>query len=478
MSVLRFDRVGVRYGDRVALREFSLDLAAGEVVALIGGTGSGKSSAALAALGLLPEGAAIEGEVVRTGRVAMVFQEPLLALDPLMRVGAQVAEAVRARSRASRAEALDESARLFGDVGLDAQAVLTRYPHELSGGQRQRVGIAMALASKPAVLIADEPTTALDPETTAQVIALIVSAARKRGMALLLVTHDLALARAHADRVVLLSGGRIVETGALPGALALPHIAALLERLDHVPVRHPRPQTGASVLSVRGLIHGYGGKTVLSGIDLDLRPGEIAELVGPSGEGKSTLLRLVLGLETPQAGTVQIAGTDIHRVRGAALRDVRRRMQAVFQDPGASLDPTWRVGRIVAEPLALWPESLSREAIAARVATALVRVGLEASAAEAFPGAFSGGQRQRIALARALVVEPALIVLDEATSALDAAVRADILDLIAGLADTGIAFLFVTHDHAMIAGLADRVWRLSEGRLIPGVPTRRARPVQ
>jgi len=196
MTALAFHQVGVRYGDRAALVDFSLELAPGEVVALIGETGSGKSSAALAALGLLPDGARIEGQIVRSGRVAMVFQEPLLALDPLMRVGRQVAEAVRA----PRAQARARAAQALIDVGLDPARVARRYPHELSGGQRQRVGIAMALAGEPAVLVADEPTTALDPDTTAQVIALLVAAARNRGMALLLVTHDLALARCHARR--------------------------------------------------------------------------------------------------------------------------------------------------------------------------------------------------------------------------------------------------------------------------------------
>ncbi len=463
-EVLTFDQVTVRYGDQIALHDFALALRAGEIVALIGGTGSGKSSAALAALGLLPESATVNGTVTRAGRVAMVFQEPLLALNPLMRVGAQVAEAIRARTRITRRAAAEQAAQVMADVGLDAASVPARYPHELSGGQRQRVAIAMALASDPAVLIADEPTTALDPELTGQVIALIVGAARRRGMALLLVTHDLALARAQADRVVLMQHGRAIESGPLPQALALPHVAALLERVDHVPARHTLPRVAEPVLRVRGLVHGYGTRRVLDGIDLDVAPGSITGLIGRSGEGKSTLLRLVLGLETPQAGTIEVAGID------ARHRAVHAKVQAVFQDPGASLDPQWRVSRIVAEPLRLWPDPLSRAEIAARAAAALARVGLDPDTASRAPGAFSGGQRQRIALARALVVEPALIVLDEATSALDAAVRADVIDLIAGLADSGLAFLFVTHDHAMIAGLADQVWQLSAGKLIRPPP--------
>jgi peptide/nickel transport system ATP-binding protein len=261
--------------------------------------------------------------------------------------------------------------------------------------------------------------------------------------------------------LVLLDHGRVVESGALPAALALPRIAALLARQSHAPARHGTPDR-RPVLTVRGLVQGYGTRRVLDGIDLDVGAGEIVGLVGPSGAGKSTLLRLVLGLDQPQSGTVTIAGHDMRGARG-----VRRHVQAVFQDPGASLDPHWSIGRIVAEPLRLWPEPLSRAALRERVEQALVRVGLGGDAAARYPGAFSGGQRQRIALARALVVDPALIVLDEATSALDAAVRADMLDLIAALADKGIAFLFVSHDHAMITGVADRVWQLSDGRLIP-----------
>lgn len=472
MSVLRFAGVGVRYGTHAALGGVDLDVAKGEIVALVGETGSGKSSAALAALGLLPPAARLTGAVSRGGRLAMIFQDPHAALDPLRPIGAQVAEAIRLNQPLRGAAARAEAERLLRETGLDPQLVSpARHPHTLSGGQRQRVCIAMALACLPDLLVADEPTSALDADTQAQVMALLVELVRARGMALLLITHDLDLARRVADRIVLLEAGQVRESGPLPAALEQPGLRALLANVDHAPVRQRGPRPGAPVLAIAGVAHGYGRQRVLDGIDLAVAPGEIVGLIGASGAGKSTLLRLVLGLERPQAGQIAIAGTDWAGARGSGLRAARRQVQAVFQDPGASLDPRWPVWRSVAEPLHLLEPALPLAERRSRAAAALRRVALPDDAAERLPSAFSGGQRQRIALARALVVEPALIVLDEATSALDAAVRAGMLDLLAGLADEGVALLFVSHDRAMITRLADRVFSLAAGRLHPhGTP--------
>ncbi|WP_226017345.1 ATP-binding cassette domain-containing protein [Novosphingobium sp. FKTRR1] len=468
MSVLAFSGFGVRYGAHTALVDLDLAVEAGEIVALIGETGSGKSSAALAALGLLPRGTHTQGRVERNGRLAMIFQDPQAALNPLQTIGAQVAEAVRIHQPLSGAAALTAAARLLAETGLDpARVPPSRYPHELSGGQRQRVCIAMALACQPDLLVADEPTSALDAATQAQVMALLVDLVRGRGMALLLITHDLLLARGVADRIALLQGGRLKESGPLPQVLEQPATRALLAHVSHMAIRNPAttPAAATPVLEVRGLTHGYGSHKVLDGIDLTVTAGEIVGLVGGSGEGKSTLLRLVLGLEQPQQGVALVQGIDLLHARGTALRAARRQVQAVFQDPGGSLDPRWPVWRSVAEPLHLLDERLSAAERRDRAIAALARVNLPADTADRLPNQFSGGQRQRIALARALVIEPALVVLDEATSALDAAVRAGILDLLAALADDGLALLFVTHDQAMIAGLADRVFSLKQGRL-------------
>lgn len=470
MSALRFERVTLDYAGHRALDDVSFAIAPGEIVALIGETGSGKSSAALAAADLLPPSARVTGAIEREARAAMVFQEPLAALNPLLTIGAQVAEGLRLHRRLDRRSALREAGALLAEVGLDTDPAnpraiaLGRFPHELSGGQRQRVCIAIALACNPALLIADEPTTALDPESAAQIVTLLARLARSRAMALLIVSHDLDLVKGHADRLILLDRGQIVESGALPGALALPRTARLIGHLHHVPIR-TLPLYAPPVLEVRELTHAYGAHRVLDGIDLAITPGEIVGLVGGSGQGKSTLVRMVLGLDHPQSGQVLLDGEDLHRAKGTALRALRRRIQAVFQDPGASLDPRWRVGAIVGEPLGLLPARLSPPETRRRVEAALARVGLPAAAAERAPAQFSGGQRQRIALARALVVEPEVVVLDEATSALDAAVRAEMLDLIASLAAGGTAFLFVSHDLPMITGLADRVFRLHDGRL-------------
>ena len=504
MTLLAFDRASVRYGERIALAEFSLDVAAGEIVGLIGESGSGKSSAALAAMGLLPAGAtrdggiAIDGrdmaalperdaDAMRGGTVGMIFQEPMRALNPLMTIGAQVAEALTLHRGLDRRAARAEAAVLLEGMGLDpARVPPGRYPHELSGGQRQRVGIAIAVAGEPRLLIADEPTTALDVRTQAQIMVLLVALVRERGMGLLLISHDLALVGDVADRIAVMKDGRLVEHGTAANVLGRPqHIYTrhLLARARHLPVRTAGGGDAPPLLQVRNLQRVYrarglpfGGRRetrALDGVSLELRPGESLGVIGESGSGKTTLLRTVLGLDRPNAGSVTIDGTAIDHARGAQLRAVRRRMQAVFQDPAGSLDPRQRVEAIVAEPLHLLDTRPSPSERRRRLIGALERVGLSESDAARFPAEFSGGQRQRIGIARALILEPQLVVLDEAVSALDVSIRADILDLLVSLQrDLCLAYLFVSHDLAVMRATTDRLIVIKDGKIVEQGDTR------
>ena len=423
-DLLSLRDLSVTLAGKTLVNGVSLTMAPGEIVGLVGQSGSGKSLTALAVMGLLPEGAEISGDIVFSGKrgrdVGMVFQEPMTALNPVMRVGDQVAETLLCHGVA-RAEAKRRAAETLAQVGLPEMA--KRYPHQLSGGQRQRVAIAIAM--KPRLLIADEPTTALDPGTEEQIIALLRRLVEETGMGLLLISHDLPLVERTAHRVVTL------------GLMAIPAPYP----------RRPNPP-GEILLKGEGLVRDYRHpkQRALDGATIAIRAGESVVLIGESGSGKSTLLRLLLSLDKPQAGTVTLKG----------------RMQAVFQDPAGSLDPRWRVERIVAEPLPSLPKAERRK----RVEAALLQVGLAPADADRFPHEFSGGQRQRIAIARALIVEPDIIVFDEATSALDLAVKTQILNLLAELSSKRrFAYLFVTHDLAAMRPLADRVLVMEKGRI-------------
>ncbi|WP_116090196.1 ABC transporter ATP-binding protein [Sphingomonas crusticola] len=469
MNPLEIERLSVRYGKTVALDDVTLSVAAGEIVALAGPSGSGKSTLAAAAMNLLPPEAVEQGLVrvegadvttlgeadlraLRGGRVGMIFQEPATALNPALTIGRQIGEALEQHMTLTRAEIAAEVIDLLKRVGLDLSP--KRYPHTLSGGQRQRIAIAMAIAAKPVLLLADEPTASLDPVAQAEVVALLVSLVRERRMGMLLVTHDSALAARIADRIIVLDQGRIIE-----GAVAV-----------SAAVRHNVTEAGDEVLSLQDVTRTYSGRAGhvagLNHVSLTLGRGETLAIIGPSGAGKSTLARLALGLDQPDAGKVTLGGKDWRTARGTALRAMRRRVQAVFQDPAASFDPRQTVGRIVAEPLHLL-DAVSPAARAAIVAEALAQVGLPADAAGRLPQAFSGGQRQRIAIARALILRPDLIVLDEALSALDDALRAEMVSLLLDLQTRlGIAYLFIAHDMDLVRQLADRVVVLREGRVI------------
>jgi peptide/nickel transport system ATP-binding protein len=499
VALLEIQDLKLTLGGQPILRGLSLTLEAGHVLGIVGESGSGKSLTALSILGLPPRGARIEGAIrfegrelvgladedlsrLRGDRIGMVFQEPMTSLNPVMTIGGQVAEVVRLHRQASRAEAKAAARETLDRVGL-ADIPLTRYPHELSGGQRQRVAIAIAVVLSPRLLIADEPTTALDVTTQAEILKLLRHLVREDGAALVLISHDLALVAEAADQVAVMKDGQIVEqgeTGAIFKALTHPYTRTLAADAERLPVRTRTPDTGAApILEARGVVRDYPGPRrvlragppvrVLQGVSLEVRPGEIVGLVGESGSGKSTLLRALLALDQIQGGEVRLAGEPF---TPASPRRRRRAIQLVFQDPNGSLDPRWTVERLVAEPLHLLDVKLSPSERRAKVEAMLAKVGLPAEAADRYPHQFSGGQRQRIAIARALIVEPDVIALDEAVSALDVTVRAEVLDLLAKLSDElGVAYLFVTHDMGVVRGLTDRVLVMREGQIVEAGPT-------
>lgn len=486
--VLEVDALSVSVQGRDILRDVSLSVAPGEVLGLVGASGSGKSMTALAILGLLPPRAALTGRVqlhgerltdksarglqrLRGSAMGMVFQEPMTALNPLMRIGEQVGEALRIHAPLSRDAARGAARAVLSQTGLpDDEEFSRRLPHELSGGQRQRVAIAMAVANSPSLLIADEPTTALDVISQSQILTLLSRLAQSRQMGLILITHDLAVMAQLADRVVVMQEGRIVDRGSMVELLnnsQVPYTRALLQASRLTPKRVAAGASGPQVLRVADVVRDYRrprrawthASLPLRAVDhvsLTVNAGETVGLVGESGSGKTSLLRVILNLDRPLQGSVTLA---------AHARS--RSIQAVFQDPYSSFDPRWRVGRLIAESLhsAMAPEDESE--IRRRVDRALHQVGLSAEDAQRFPHEFSGGQRQRIAIARALVAEPAVIAFDEAVSALDVLIRDQILELLAQLAaQSDVGFLFVSHDLHVIRAIADRVYVMQSGRIV------------
>ncbi|MCZ0960135.1 ABC transporter ATP-binding protein [Paracoccus benzoatiresistens] len=489
--MIRLEDLSVAINGRPILRDVSLDLAPGNVTGLVGESGSGKSMTALAIMGLLPQGARASGRAMLDGqnlleqpeaalcrirgrRIGMIFQEPMTALNPLMTIGDQVAEVLRLHQGLDRRSALARARERLDRVGLPGSRFpLTLYPHELSGGQRQRVAIALAIALRPDLLVADEPTTALDVTTQARILDLLKGLVRDEGMALLLITHDLAVMAGMADRVAVMQSGRIVESGTTESVFRQrrhPYTQQLFAASRHVPARAPRPAT-VPLVQVTQAVRAYrtadGGLRALDGVSLTIGRGESVGLVGESGCGKSTLARVILGLDPLQGGGIRLDGREV-TAQGHMPRDLRARMQVVFQDPFGSFDPRWRVDRLLAEPFHLtgrpgdWRD---------RVAAALTEVGLQPADARKFIHEFSGGQRQRLAIARALIIRPALIVLDEAVSALDVRVRAQVLDLLARLrADHGLSYLFISHDLSVVRGISDRIVVMQAGRIVEEGP--------
>ena len=496
--LLAVDKLSVSFGARRVVEEASFTLSAGETLALVGESGSGKSLTALSLLQLLPPGAACAGTVVLNGQsvldarpealrtvrgntAGIVFQEPMTSLNPLHSIGRQVAEAVALHGRRPDRAAV---AALLRRVGFpDAEHRLQAFPHQLSGGQRQRVMIAMALANDPKLLIADEPTTALDVTIQAQILDLLAREKAARGLALLLISHDLNVVRRVADRVCVMRNGCIVETGQVEDVFRAPRhpYTRALSAAEPSGRPGPVPAAAATVAEAqdlrvvfpvrRGLLRRVVGEVrAVDGVSLLVREGETLGLVGESGSGKSTVGLALLRMQDA-GGRVAFAGQDITRWPQSRLRPLRRAMQIVFQDPYGSLSPRMSMGEIVAEGLRVHEPRLSSRERAARVAAALEEVGLPADAAGRYPHEFSGGQRQRVAIARAVVLTPRLLVLDEPTSALDRSVQSQIVDLLRALqARHGLAFLFISHDLAVVRALAHRVAVLRAGRVVEEGP--------
>jgi peptide/nickel transport system ATP-binding protein len=505
-SILEIENLSVVFstesGDVPAVRGVSLRVAPGETLAVVGESGSGKSTVALAALGLLPGNARASGgvsvggtDVVGAGEAelsrlrgrtaSMVFQEPATALDPLTRIGRQIAEVVRNHRDVSRQDAAAAAVELLRRVGIpEPERRASAFPFQLSGGQRQRVVIAMAIANSPGLLVADEPTTALDVTVQAEILDLLRALAVDSGTGVLLVTHNMGVVADFADRVAVMLEGEIVETGTVEEVLLRPtheytrRLLAAVPRLAVTGTGSAAPEEGegAPVVELRGVGvrfgRGPGAVRALDDVSLTVRAGETVGLVGESGSGKSTAARVALGLVVPASGSVSLFGADLRRARGRARRALLSGVGVVLQDPVASLDARMSVAECVAEPLRVHRRGMGAAERREQVAEVLELVRLPRELARRGPRELSGGQRQRVSLARALVLEPRLLVADEPTSALDVSVQRTVLEVIAELQrELGFACLFVSHDLAVVQRFAGRVVVMRGGRVEEQGPT-------
>ncbi|MFM6986527.1 MAG: ABC transporter ATP-binding protein [Hydrogenophaga sp.] len=505
--LLSVRQLAVSFHGTPVVHGMDLDVHAGEKLALVGESGSGKTVSALSLLRLV-EGAEVSGQAVLQGRdllalpepqlravrgdeVAVIFQEPMTALNPLQTVGAQIAEVLQLKRAMGTADARRAVVDLLASTGItEPQRRAGAYPHQLSGGQRQRVMIAMALASQPRLLIADEPTTALDVSLRGQILDLLSDLQRRHGMAVLLITHDLHLVRRFADRVAVMERGRLVEQGAVADVFAAPAHPYTRQLLASQPLRQvderPVPAGQAPVLAARALGVSYpvplpglrgwfrrGRFDAVRALDLDLPPGRTLGVVGESGSGKSTLALAALGL-LPHSGQLRVADSDWEAARRAGRsRALRRRVQVVFQDPFSSLSPRMTVEQIVGEGLQVHEPGLSAAARRERVVAALTEVGLLQPGEPAagwlvrYPHQCSGGQRQRLAIARALIVGPEVLVLDEPTSALDVTVQQQVLGLLQRLQrERGLSYLLITHDVDVVRAMAHEVLVMKDGAVV------------
>jgi peptide/nickel transport system ATP-binding protein len=513
MPLLEIDDLAVTYRvgdhDQRVVHGVSFKVMPGEVVALVGESGSGKTTTAQAVLGLLAGNGRIEhGTIklngadiahwsqrrldgVRGTVVSLIPQDPGSSLNPVRTVGAQIAEVFQLHKRGDRGTIRSRVLELLTRVGLTpAEMRANQYPHELSGGMKQRVLIAIAVALNPALIVADEPTSALDVTVQRQVLDLIDELRRENGTSVLLVTHDLGVAADRADRLVVLQGGQIQEQGPVREVLSQPRSAYTRRLLSDAPSlsKAPRQRRAPTAeqdfaIAVDGLTHDFpvGGADTfraLEDVSFKVRRGTTHAIVGESGSGKTTTVRSVVGFLKPTAGHIQIEGTDLTTLKGKALRQFRRKIQLVYQNPFGSLDPRQTIAQIVEEPLLNF-DPLPREERSAKVRDMMRRVDLPESFLGRHPRALSGGQRQRVAIARALVLDPRVLVLDEAVSALDVTVQAQILALLDELQKAlGLTYLFVSHDLAVVQQISDTVSVMHKGRQVDGGPVEQvfARP--
>jgi ABC-type glutathione transport system ATPase component len=508
--VVEVKGVNIAFGKHQVVHDVELAIAAGETLALVGESGSGKSVTAMAIMGLLSPNTRVTGSIVldgkqivgastdvlrrvRGGIASMIFQEPMMSLNPVLKVSTQIKEMLRQHRPLNDAEAREEGIRLFDRVRIpDARRRFNDYPHMFSGGMRQRIMIAIALACSPKLLIADEPTTALDVTIQAQILDLLNEVQRDTGTAILFITHDMGVVANIADRVMVMRGGRAVETGTVKEVFKQPRedytrmLIDAVPRLGHGSVRASLSSTGettsAPVLSVRGMVTRFnvrggvlrrkvGRVHAVEGLSFDIMPGETLSLVGESGCGKSTTGRSILFLNPPDSGEVIFEGRTVQPGSRSDLSNLRRNAQMIFQDPFSSLDPRQNVGAALAEPLLC--HGLATKAQALEKAKHLLnRVGLEPSMIARLPHEFSGGQRQRICIARALMLDPKVIIADEAVSALDVSVKAQVIELLLGLQEElKLSYLFISHDMAIVERVSHRVAVMYLGEIVEVGPS-------